>query len=256
MDSDTTSMAASEPISNTDTFDKTRWTACCNAIGVSFARKGTPEYDQVIALFRDKNLSTDDITDIGIMAKKSPSPRRKNKSPRRRKSLSPRRCKSTSSEPDSFDSERWTKACQSENVRIAKKGTRVYQRVLARYQGQPVLDMPVLDTKHLPISEMVDLWDHALNASDVIVLLKGGAESDTVIRSYISLAEDRRVQNKTLRASRRLELKTEREEKKRTEAQKRAEEQERINQLSPRSRQAYTEALLKKFSDDISKDDW
>jgi hypothetical protein len=138
----------------------------------------------------------------------------------------------------------------------------VYERVLARYKVQPVFDMPVLDTTHLPLSQMVDLWDQALMLNDKIVLLKGESESGAVIRAYMTPTENRRTENRAFYAKRRLELQLERDEKARIAAQQkeearlsREEEQLRISQLSPRSKQAHDEAQLKMYYSTISKND-
>lgn len=227
-------------------FNQSKWNMCCKKEGVSYARKGTPEYERVLDCYRSspspKRMSPK------RMSPKRMSPKRKSPSPRKmspkRKSPSPRRgAADVSPIRIQFNKSKWEIACKAEGVSYARKGTDVYQRVLARYQDKPVVSMPMLDKTNLPIDDMVVQWNKALVVNEIIVLLEGDLRLDDVIQDYVLFCEEKREQNKLFRAQHRIELKLNKEEIERDKIRKRLEdiqkEEERVSKISPRSKKWY-----------------
>ena len=216
-------------------FDQLKWNLCCKKEGVSFARKGTPEYERVLSCYRrskspsPRRKSPSPRRKSPSPRRKSPSPRRKSPSPRRkspsprRKSPSPRR-KSPSSKGE-FNKNKWEKACKVEGVSYARKGTNVYHRVLARYQDKPVVNMPIIDTTNLSVYDMMQQWEKSLIVNEIIVLLEGEPKVEKVIQDYILFCEEKR------------------EEKKRQIELNRREMKQNYKNLSPRSKKLYYDKL-------------
>jgi len=123
----------------------------------------------------------------------------------------------------------------------------VYQRVLARYQDKPVVDMPLLDETNLSIDDMIVQWNEALLVNGIVVLLEGDLQVDDVIQDYVLFCEEKREKNKLFRAQRRIDLKLNREELEREKYKKRHEviqkEKERLAKLSPRSKKRHDQRV-------------
>jgi hypothetical protein len=224
-------------------FNQSKWNLCCKKEGVSYARKGTPEYERVLACYRSSSPRRNSPK------RKSPSPKRP--SPRnspKRKSPSPKRPSPRRNSPKRkspspkrnihipFNKSKWEISCKKEGVNYARKGTDVYQRVLARYQDKPVVDMPLLDETNLSIDDMIVQWNEALLVNGIVVLLEGDLQVDDVIQDYVLFCEEKREQNKLFRAQRRIDLKLNREEKYKKRQEVIQKEKERLAKLSPRSK--------------------
>ena len=194
-------------------FDQLKWNLCCKKEGVSYVRKGSPEYERVLSCYRRSKSPSP--------RRKSPSPKRKSPSPKR-KSPSPKR---KSSCKDEFNKNKWEKACKVEGVSYAKKGTNVYQRVLARYQDKPVITMPILDNTYLSVYDMMQQWEKSLVVNEKIVLLEGEYKVEKVIQDYILFCDEKREENK-----RQIEL-------------NRREMKQNYKNLSPRSKKIYYDKL-------------
>lgn len=169
---------------------------------------------------------------------KSHSPSPKKLSPKKSRSPSPRK-----SSPKKFNKEEWEKACEKELVKFAKKGTFIYKRVLARYQGKDVLNIPEIDMKYLCKDNIITEWEKALEGR---VVLKGDPYEEDIILLFISYIEEKRVENKENNEKCKLENKKKRDEKTQKQllylqqSKENAEkEKQRVENLSPRSKALY-----------------